>query len=171
MGEIEGAAARDQGKRGRRMAAPAVRFRQRKVAAQARQAGRKASGMAVSAERFRHGSLGAAALTRRLDRGDKAGVRQYRGRKFMRARISACLAIPLDRQPESTYSHRGIYRCCGGRWTGGGDHGEPVAIIGIACCFPGARDRPAEPLAPAAGACGTETAGGAEARSAARAPG
>ena len=33
------------------------------------------------------------------------GKRRHRGGKFMRARISACLAIPLDRQPDSTYSY------------------------------------------------------------------
>jgi len=41
---------------------------------------------------------------RRPGRGIR-GKRRYRGGKFIHARISACLAIPLDRQPDSTYSY------------------------------------------------------------------
>lgn len=34
-----------------------------------------------------------------------ADKEQYYVRKFMRARISACLVIPLDQRPESAYSY------------------------------------------------------------------
>ena len=68
-----------------------------------------------------------------------------RVRKCMGARISACLVIPLDRRAGRAYSYWGIQQTHsgdGGQWTVGGSR-EPVAIIGMACRLPGARD-PAE---------------------------
>ena len=62
---------------------------------------------------------------------------------LVKAQKTARLAIRLDGWPGTTYSSLLGNRRGGGTMDNRGDHGGPVAIIGVACRFPGAAE-PAE---------------------------
>ena len=68
---------------------------------------------------------------------------RYHGHGGMRAGKSARLVIRLDGWPASAYSSLLGNRRGGGTMDNRRDHGGPVAIIGVACRFPGAAE-PAE---------------------------